>query len=511
MTNEENEDNTIGQELNNAIKKTDLEKIIEEKIETKTQKLQQQNKNLKKEVEKLKSRDSAYNSSESHQTNSKQLINRREFLHKAGIGTLGLAALVGPINALDIKGNNLNMFAGSDSDNLTNYLSINEMGPVQIENTDLEILDGNLGIGIDNPSAPLEVGGTRGIKVPIGNSTQRASSPKKGEFRINSEREQAEVYFSDKWRSIGSLFAPVEASGGDNIYEYFDSNKNVDYRVHAFTTLGSSTFEITDTGSKGLIDVLIVGGGGGGGANTDDNSYHEAGGGGGAGGVVFEEDVDISTGSFNIFVGDGGVGGEASIASNGEDSAAFNYTAVGGGAGQSINNLDDHLPKNGGSGGGATRNGDGSGGDGAGAQGHEGGGYCCTSGGSSAGGGGFSQKGSDSDGTYATDGGDGGDFSVEFGETYGEDGVFAGGGGGAIGGNDDTTGRTNPGSGGLGGGGDGGQGYDATSTEQNGQSAMANSGGGGGGGGANSSALPNGDGGDGGSGIVLIRYPLQRP
>ena len=66
-------------------------------------------------------------------------------------------------------------------------------------------------------------------------------------------------------------FRAIAATGGDSVFDI--TIGNIRYRVHTFTTVASSTFTVTDTGS-GLypanggqpnIEYLIVGGGGGGG------------------------------------------------------------------------------------------------------------------------------------------------------------------------------------------------------------------------------------------------------
>jgi hypothetical protein len=97
------------------------------------------------------------------------------------------------------------------------------------------------------------------------------------------------------------------------------------FRVHAFTSVGTNSFTID---RDATVDVLILGGGGG-----------RAGGGGGAGELVFRNNFAISSGSYNIAVGDGGPGSDGgtgesgSTNQNGNISTAFNLTALGGGAG----------------------------------------------------------------------------------------------------------------------------------------------------------------------------------
>ena len=75
------------------------------------------------------------------------------------------------------------------------------------------------------------------------------------------------------------------------------------------------------------IDVLVVGGGGGGGALL--------GSGGGAGGLLYETNKSISSGTYTISVGKGGIGSPSWLdrGMNGYNSSAFGITSYGGGGG----------------------------------------------------------------------------------------------------------------------------------------------------------------------------------
>jgi hypothetical protein len=293
------------------------------------------------------------------------------------------------------------------------------------------------------------------------------------------------------------VFSPVQATGGtvsDYVANGTNGTNGVTYRVHSFTTTGSSVFQVTNAGSTGQVDYLIVAGGGGGGL--------QAGGGGGAGGLLTGSTV-VNVASYTITVGSGGAGGNLSANGlNGSPSQAFGLSAVGGGGGQSMSLS---SPSTGGSGGGGQRNlGTGNAlgtarGLGTSPQGNNGGFGRDGGGDTSAGGGGggAGQAGADatSNGSQAFGGlgGNGVQSSITGTATF-----YAGGGGGGNGsGGSATT------SGGLGGGGTGQRGLTV------GGNATANTGGGGGGGGA----IP-GDGrggGNGGSGVVIIRYPLTNP
>ena len=332
-------------------------------------------------------------------------------------------------------------------------------------------------------------------------------------------------------------FAPIQATGGT----VTDLNiGGVNYRYHAFTSVGTSTFTVTDAGTDPEVDVLVVAGGGGGGGVI--------GGGGGAGGLVFFEEIEPIIGNYTVTVGNGGQGGNRwSVAgqggSQGQNSniniGGFNILARGGGGGQGYRNTGFQ---------GTT------GGSGGAGQGYEG--SCSTSGcqGFSAtqpgtnpgatidagnaggrgnpsisstgrrrsgGGGGAGQAGGNgtTDGA-AGNGGDGLDLSTYFPNwgtnssngTTGTRGWFSGGGAGA----GDYNAQNFGGRAGFPGKGGGGNseffGY-ICFTNKNG---ITNTGGGGGG--AAYDGLSSGTvcgtnqvGGNGGSGIVIIRYRLDPP
>lgn len=256
------------------------------------------------------------------------------------------------------------------------------------------------------------------------------------------------------WLASLAGFAPAfgQASGGT-------VSTSGAYTVHTFTSSG--TFTVNAALSA---DVVIVGGGGGGG--------HQHAGGGGAGGVQLLNGYAVATGSYAITVGNGGTGCTwyPYTGTNGGNSSAFGYNALGGGAGTGM----DQYGNDGGSGGaegyptGGIRGGNGT--TGQGNLGSRGGSISILNGGGGggAGGAGWGLAGGAALSTWA--------------------GTFAGGGGGGYGG----------GAGGGAGAGNGGNGAGF------GGHAVANTGSGGGGGG-NMDAY----GGNGGSGVVVIRYLTQ--
>jgi len=284
---------------------------------------------------------------------------------------------------------------------------------------------------------------------------------------------------------------PMQATGGTITTPTING---VQYKVHTFTNVGTSTFMVTDIGALGgEVDFLIVAGGGGGGARRA--------GGGGAGGVLTENLTLSNSGNFSIVVGNGGIRGiglnqsigSVQTATNGGNSTAFNLTAIGGGRGASSPNpLWSSL--SGGSGGGGADGSSGS--SGTTGQGNNGANSVSRLGG---GGGGASQSGFTPPGNGI--GGNGGNgLYVDWADAagFGDNGYFGGGGGG---GSDQTSSGS---TGGLGGGGFGQHRFSPkTAAQING---TPNTGGGGGGGTTWDEVVY---GGFGGSGIVIIRYAIQ--
>jgi hypothetical protein len=136
---------------------------------------------------------------------------------------------------------------------------------------------------------------------------------------------------SDSWSVTTTIY--MVATGG-TITTYGN------YKVHTF--LSSGTFTVTDAGSVGTVDLLVVGQGG--------PSGNSIGGGGGGGGVVSGTGMTLSSDSYPIVVG-------ASTASTigtdaGDDSTALGQTAKGGGrAGDWSEHVSGYI---GGSGGGGA-------------------------------------------------------------------------------------------------------------------------------------------------------------
>lgn len=340
-------------------------------------------------------------------------------------------------------------------------------------------------------SGNVEVGGnvtmigTGTLTLPSGTTAQQPTGVE-GMVRFNTSYGQLEYYDGTSWNTL-SGFNSVEATGG-TVTNVVDSG--VSYRVHTFSTVGSSNFVVTKGGE---VEYLIVAGGGGGGGR-----YHA--GGGGGGGVLQHKGFTVTPQTYAVVVGDGGAAGlatpnESQRGSNGSNSSAFGQTALGGGGGGSNSTLFTGL--SGGSGGGAagsSNNATHRGGDGTSGQGHRGGNGLGSStvnaervGGGGGGAGGRAMHAA----AYRTrdpgDGGPGIPSTISGTLTY----YGAGGGGGGEG---ETN---NMGLGGIGGGGNGGSPSRTETAGEDGKGA------GGGGSDSNSNGVGNG-----GSGVVIIRYRI---
>ena len=277
---------------------------------------------------------------------------------------------------------------------------------------------------------------------------------------------------------------PIVATGGTITFSGA-------FKIHTFTTVGTTNFVVRAINDGVSVQVLVVGGGGGGGVNCA--------GGGGAGGAIFVTSQTVTSGSYSILVGAGGGGGINPFApiygaagSNGGNSTCLGYTGIGGGGGgwspQSGTSSSVTNGLAGGCGGGGAGGGPGPGGSGGTPL--QAGGFTGGTGvnnnTAAGGGGGMGSAGSNGSGNIAGSGGNGATYTIG-GTAY----TLAGGGGGGA-----ASGSTTS-SGGSGGGGAGAQ---VTNTSGSNATYYGSGGGGGAGGGE----PPKG--GDGFQGIVIIAY-----
>lgn len=124
-------------EQNEKGRSEELEKLVEERVEELRQDLKKEAKEeARKEVEQLKTQSNTLTNTKT----SNKRISRREFLKKAGLGTAGLAALMSPASAdLFIKDDSFNVQTGTGPNDLSTYFSVSQGGPVNIQNTHLDL------------------------------------------------------------------------------------------------------------------------------------------------------------------------------------------------------------------------------------------------------------------------------------------------------------------------------------------------------------------------------------
>lgn len=116
----------------------------------------------------------------------------------------------------------------------------------------------------------------------------------------------------------------------------------------------SRSFSFVVTPYQTTAEMLVVAGGGGGGYHSGSG----ANGGGGAGGVMYNSSYALVSGTYNVSVGAGGLGGTLNSAlkrgNTGSNSYFGSITSYGGGYGGAGNDASYYSGGNGGSGGGAT-------------------------------------------------------------------------------------------------------------------------------------------------------------
>jgi hypothetical protein len=354
------------------------------------------------------------------------------------------------------------------------------------------------------PSLNVLVAGTSSVSIPVGTTAQRPVTPNEGDFRMNSDTDNLEIYYNTKWNNVRYL-GYAFATGGDVTVVG-------DYRIHTFTSSGY--FNVLEAPLGYDFDYFIVGGGGGGGSDM--------GGGGGGAEVKTGTTTDMEVAQYTITVGAGGLGSTTSATAPGAlgeiseiVGTGVNLSATYGGGGASKHDTTSAATRatTGASGGGASgsQTNWAAGTLGLGNDGGASGGQWRPGGGGGAGGpgvSGVSTNPSPADGGpgiansflgieyYWAAGGAGGGYTIE-----GGNGGLGGGGGGAP----RTTTRGLGGTGGINPGGIAQVGTLGAQTNVRGGNTGPNTGSGGGGGSHNT----GGFGGNGGSGIVAIKYRFR--
>jgi len=134
---------------------------------------------LERENEKLKQKVGLEKESEERRS---QKVSRRGFLKKIGLGAAGIGAatLIPSASALNIKDDNLDVYTGTDKNSIKKYFSVNQNGPVKIQNTDLKI---------ENST------GNEVIQVPVYQDT--SDLPSKNEGSIAYVKNENQLYVED--------------------------------------------------------------------------------------------------------------------------------------------------------------------------------------------------------------------------------------------------------------------------------------------------------------------------
>jgi hypothetical protein len=209
-------------------------------------------------------------------------------------------------------------------------------------------VDGNVGIGVADPTTKLQVNGTVTATAFAGDgsaltdiqpatvSTSAPSSPSQGDLWFNSSSSGVSgisanamaTYNGTVWEQLSNV--PFGATGGTISTVTIGG---VTYKLHVFTSSGTFT-----PNGAGNVAVAVVAGGGAGGRSYGDNDTGK--GGGGAGGVVFKAVHEVTADPYTITVGGGGAGRTSENnnssygqGANGGNSVAFGVTAKGGGGG----------------------------------------------------------------------------------------------------------------------------------------------------------------------------------
>lgn len=340
----------------------------------------------------------------------------------------------------------------------------------------------------------LILDGTFGVAFPTGTTEQRSIAPPDGTIYLNTTTNFLQVYNNNSWFNI-SYLGYIGATGGATVTTVGD------YKIHTFTS--SSVFSVETPGLVSVpVEVLVIAGGGAGGQRHS--------GGGGAGGLLYDAAFPISTGTYTVTVGAGGIGPAANTSSGttvdgtaGSNSVFGSLIAIGGGGNPGATPATASRNGGSGSGGGASGNSTPAVfGNGVTGQGNRGGTGAINVSGESTyvggGGGGAGAQGGASSGSTPGAGGTGLRNPITgsiVGQLSGGIYYVAGGGGGGGNASANITSAA-----GLGGGGAGGASGSAGP-------GTANTGGGGGCGGFSSTS--NYAGGNGGSGVVIIRYKFQ--
>jgi len=236
------------------IKKQKIEKRLN-RLEEKTKKKDEKIEELQREVERLKSGGNTVRISENDSQN--QGISRRQFLKKAGIGTAGIAALMSPVSALNIRSNALSFNNGE-----RDYLDINtESNEFNIKNSDLNVGSPEKSGGVLNVGGQLDMNNNDVIDVNSINGRTPGGAIELIEHKeIDSSIDEFHIEdISDKFRHLKILSEFQTTSSGKTVYFIFNKDKNENSRLR-YIRLSEGEVSGDDRSSEGIMDHTYTAG-----------------------------------------------------------------------------------------------------------------------------------------------------------------------------------------------------------------------------------------------------------
>jgi len=185
-----------------------------DKIEEKVLRLEKENKKLKKHIKKER---------EKPENKDSKKISRREFLKKAGIGAIGLGALsLSPASALNIKDADLDIYTGTSKNDLQKYFSVNQGGPVSIQNTNLDLNSNSLmNVNEINGTEVSSLGGSSiQSSSDVNHNSTQGGTDSDAHHRRYTDSEARSAVNVDGVTQIATGTASLDSGGGYIEYAY---------------------------------------------------------------------------------------------------------------------------------------------------------------------------------------------------------------------------------------------------------------------------------------------------
>lgn len=216
------------------ITEDELKELIDERVE----------KRLKEEKQKQR------------KTSDKEKVSRRDFLKKLGAGALGLGALSLPsVSAFDVRADSFDVFTGTGENDLTKYLGVSQGGPVNIQNTNLDLNNQNLqnvnqlnGQNVDN----LGFSGNYNdlTNRGHGNSDHDTNFLAQSNYNPVSDVESGTLTgplsFADESREKINLYSSDYGFGVESSTLTLYSNQNIRFREGGYSGQNSAELDLTN-------------------------------------------------------------------------------------------------------------------------------------------------------------------------------------------------------------------------------------------------------------------------